>query len=60
MDADLFDDADLFAPVVCRQCGCTDDSPCMTPDGACSWAEDDLCSACVAFPNLFAAGFVLT
>ncbi|MEA2705132.1 MAG: hypothetical protein QOD63_3077, partial [Actinomycetota bacterium] len=28
----------------CRACGCTDDHACS---GGCSWAEADLCSACV-------------
>lgn len=31
-------------PQICRTCGCTDDRAC--PSG-CSWAEPDLCSACV-------------
>ena len=31
----------------CRECGCTDDKPCITKEGPCSWAEKDLCSACV-------------
>jgi hypothetical protein len=29
----------------CRVCGCTDDYAC---DEGCEWAEEDLCSACVA------------
>jgi len=28
---------------VCRQCGCTDWSPC---DEGCWWVAEDLCSAC--------------
>jgi hypothetical protein len=28
----------------CRQCGCTEHSPC---DEGCWWVEEDLCSACV-------------
>lgn len=32
---------------VCRVCGCTDSTPCQTPDGPCHWVEPDLCSACV-------------
>jgi hypothetical protein len=31
----------------CRECGCTDDKPCITKEGPCSWAKKDLCSACV-------------
>lgn len=44
---------------VCRECGCTDDRPCIVaPDvndlveflddapSTCSWVEADLCSAC--------------
>ena len=27
----------------CRICGCTSITPC---EGGCSWAEEDLCSAC--------------
>lgn len=33
---------------VCRGCGCTDTSACMTEDGPCRWIEEDLCSGCVA------------
>ena len=34
----------------CRECGCTDDSPC---EGGCSWVEHDLCSRCLVkqIPN---------
>jgi len=32
----------------CRVCGCTEDNACMTPDGPCCWAEEDLCSSCAA------------
>lgn len=32
----------------CRKCGCTDQCACTTTEGLpCSWAEPDLCSACV-------------
>jgi hypothetical protein len=33
----------------CRTCGCTELSACLDPDTGvpCSWAEPDLCSACV-------------
>lgn len=31
----------------CRECGCTDDKPCITKEGPCRWAKKDLCSACV-------------
>lgn len=32
---------------VCRECGCTDSTPCTDDDGeACGWTEPDLCSAC--------------
>lgn len=30
----------------CRECGCTDNSACMTAEGPCRWIEADLCSAC--------------
>lgn len=32
---------------VCRLCGCTDDTPCITENGPCAWLLDDLCDACV-------------
>ncbi len=31
---------------VCRVCGCTYFRACVTPEGACTWVEEDLCSAC--------------
>lgn len=31
----------------CRRCGCTNDKPCLTKFGPCSWWNDDLCSACI-------------
>lgn len=31
----------------CRECGCTEHTPCEDPDtAACYWIEPDLCSAC--------------
>lgn len=31
----------------CRECGCTESSPCIDKFGqACAWVEDDLCSSC--------------
>lgn len=31
----------------CRECGCTDASPCIGANGEpCSWTKPDLCSAC--------------
>lgn len=37
---------------VCKICGCTDDKPCITEEGPCSWVMKDLCSACVViFPR---------
>lgn len=35
--------AGLFAGPACRMCGCTQELGC---DDGCSWAEEDLCSAC--------------
>lgn len=32
----------------CRKCGCTEMAACVTDGIACSWIEEDLCSACVA------------
>lgn len=31
---------------VCKLCGCTDDNPCVSEEGPCSWVTSDLCSAC--------------
>lgn len=30
----------------CRICGCTWENPCITSEGACSWLDWNLCSAC--------------
>ena len=30
----------------CRVCGCTEHYACRTPEGACHWVKDNLCSAC--------------
>lgn len=37
---------DAEAMQVCRDCGCTDCDPCDGDQGACYWAEEDLCSWC--------------
>jgi hypothetical protein len=44
-----FDDEDEIddAMDACTVCGCTDDDPCMTSEGPCSWVSGGLCSACV-------------
>ena len=34
----------------CRVCGCTEITPCNTPEGPCFWVEPDLCSACAGGP----------
>lgn len=35
----------------CHICGCTEDNPCMTSEGPCSWAFEEragsVCSACI-------------
>ena len=31
----------------CKICGCTDDNPCVTAEGPCSWTMTGLCSECV-------------
>lgn len=31
----------------CKICGCTEDKPCMTKTGTCSWVMKGLCSECV-------------
>ena len=45
---DAIEDSDepevLKGLMCCRVCGCTDDKPCA---GGCSWAGEDLCTACV-------------
>lgn len=38
------DDPESEEQRVCRVCGCTDDKPCVA---GCSWAGEDLCTACV-------------
>ena len=30
----------------CLKCGCTEDAPCITLDGPCSWVDELFCSAC--------------
>ncbi|TMJ19003.1 MAG: hypothetical protein E6G92_04105 [Alphaproteobacteria bacterium] len=37
-------ESELPLPAICRVCGCTWCDPCDPP---CSWAEIDLCTACV-------------
>lgn len=32
----------------CRNCGCSENNPCIASEGNCSWAEADLCSHCQA------------
>ncbi len=32
----------------CRDCGCTEETPCVTGGVPCHWVERDLCSACVS------------
>jgi len=32
--------------IACRVCGCTWENACVTEEGPCYWAEDDLCSVC--------------
>lgn len=31
----------------CRICGCCEYDPCVTDSGTCSWADKDLCTACL-------------
>ena len=31
----------------CRRCGCTQGHACVTFEGTCGWAEEDLCTACL-------------
>ena len=38
-------ESELPLPAICRSCGCTWCDPCDPP---CSWAEADLCTACVS------------
>jgi Restriction alleviation protein Lar len=40
----------------CRVCGCREERPCITATGACSWVEEDLCSACSLKPCPFCGG----
>ncbi|TCX51968.1 MULTISPECIES: Cas9 inhibitor AcrIIA9 family protein [unclassified Dehalobacter] len=38
--------SEINAEQKCRVCGCSNESACMTEEGACYWVESDLCSAC--------------
>jgi transcriptional regulator with XRE-family HTH domain len=40
--------ADLPTTQICRNCGCTWCDACMSANGPCSWAEPDLCTACMS------------
>ena len=31
---------------VCKICGCTNETPCITPEGPCAWIMTNLCTAC--------------
>jgi len=33
---------------ICRKCGCSENNPCIAPEGNCHWVEADLCSTCQA------------
>jgi hypothetical protein len=34
-------------PRTCRECGCSDNNPCIDENGqTCAWAADDLCTFC--------------
>lgn len=47
--------ADVPAPQLCRICACSFMDPCLaTPFGSCSWAEEDLCTACDSRPAIAA------
>lgn len=41
-----FAEANAQSVKKCRFCGCSDTNACMTPDGPCSWIEQDVCSNC--------------
>lgn len=43
---------DLPHPQVCRGCACSFMDACVTDRGACSWAEPDLCTACLRVLDL--------
>lgn len=34
------------APRLCASCACSEADPCVDHSGPCSWASNDLCSAC--------------
>jgi len=44
----------------CRICGCTETTPCSTPQGPCAWVEPDLCSGCYQFVEDLPAGYLET
>jgi hypothetical protein len=39
---------DLPVSQICRNCGCSWCDACISIDGPCSWAEPDLCTACIS------------
>ena len=45
----------LPVPVVCRACACSFFFSCRTPHDPCTWAEPDLCTACLDAEALRAA-----
>ncbi len=36
-------------PRLCRICACSEADPCLGHRGACSWIDEDLCSACSTY-----------
>jgi len=36
-------------PRLCRICACSEADPCLGHRGACSWVDEDLCSACFTY-----------
>lgn len=50
-EEDLFDDEEE-EPIKCRQCGCSENDPCIHQQyGPCWWIEEDLCSHCKNWPG---------
>jgi hypothetical protein len=41
--------------MICRECGCTDESACLVAGVPCMWAEADLCSGCATVSQVFEA-----
>jgi hypothetical protein len=46
----------IYMPGVCRECGCTEEKPCVLddeePPTTCYWVQPDLCDACATVEEI--------